>query len=95
MPSVTRLGDSSTGHGPFPPRGNDSAASTVFANGIAVHRLGDHWPAHTDGNSVHDETTSQGSSTVFAENKNVARIGDPCSQGDHIAAGSENVFAGG
>lgn len=40
MPAVTRLGDQCTGHGCFPARPSTSAATSVFINGIAVHRVG-------------------------------------------------------
>lgn len=93
MPAVTRLGDSSTGHGPHGPRNSKEGSSTVFVNGIAVHRFGDLWIDHHTPPSD-DESLSGGSSTVFANSKAVGRIGDPISCGDKVAAGSSNVFAG-
>lgn len=99
---VTRLGDKTTGHGPYLPRAATGSAAKVYANGILVNRVGDGWAPHGaypayagdphPGEGFH--TTSAGSSTVFAEGKAVARIGDPV-EGDTIAAGSTNVFAGG
>jgi uncharacterized Zn-binding protein involved in type VI secretion len=99
---VTRLGDKTTGHSTYKPRPATGASSDVFVNGIRVNRVGDGWAAHGgdpayDGDTHPGEgghTTSAGSSTVFANNKGVARIGDPV-EGDTIAAGSQNVFAGG
>lgn len=94
---VTRLGDKTTGHGPYKPRASTGASGDVKVNGIGVVRQGDTWAPHTPPpNDVHAgqvHTTSAGSATVFANNKAVARIGDPV-EADTIAAGSGNVFAG-
>lgn len=95
MPAVARLGDQCTGHGCFPPRPSSSGASTVFANGIAVHRQDDAWESHCCGPACHGSTTSAGSGTVFVEGKPVARIGDAVACGSAIAEGSENIFIGG
>jgi uncharacterized Zn-binding protein involved in type VI secretion len=94
MPAVVRLGDQCTGHGAFPPRVNDSASGDVFANGIGVHRVGDHWVTHCAGIPCHDSVQASGSSTVFANGKPVARIGDSIACGSANAAGSSTVFAG-
>lgn len=99
---VTRLGDKTTGHGPYKPRPATGASPNVFANGIAVNRVGDGWAPHGASPAYNGDphpgegnhTTSAGSGTVFANGKAVARIGDPV-EGDTIAAGSPNVFAGG
>lgn len=94
---VTRKGDKTTGHGPWQPRPSTSASGDVFVNDIGVVREGDTWAPHNGSPSgTHrGETgyTSAGSGTVFANNKAVARIGDPV-EADTIAAGSTNVFAG-
>ena len=92
--AVTRLGDSSIGHC-FNPRGNNQASTDVFANGIGVHRVGDSWPAHSCGPITHGSVTSDGSSTVFINGKQCARISDSLSCGDTIGEGSPTVFAGG
>ena len=94
MPAVTRLGDVCTGHGCFPSRPNVSASPTVFANGIAVHRQGDAWGSHCCV-VCHTSILSSGSTTVFADNKQVGRIGDPVACGSTVAGGSGNVYAGG
>lgn len=94
MPAVTRLGDSCTGHSAFPPRPNDSASGDVFCNGIAVHRQGDHWVVHCARSSCHDSSLASGSSTVYVNGKQVARIGDPIACGSVSAEGSNNVFSG-
>ena len=94
MPAVTRLGDVCTGHGCFPSRPNVGASPTVFANGIAVHRQGDAWDGHCCV-ICHTSILSSGSGTVFADNKQVGRIGDPVACGSTVAGGSGNVYAGG
>lgn len=99
---VTRLGDKTTGHSTYKPRPATGASPDVFANNIAVNRVGDSWAPHGGDPAYRGDphpgegnhTTSAGSSSVFANNKAVARIGDPV-EGDTIAAGSPNVFAGG
>lgn len=96
MPPVTRLGDVCTGHGGFPPRPNNSASGNVFANNIPVHRQGDHWITHCNSTpTCHDSNAAHGSSSVFANNRQVMRIGDPIFCGSRVAQGSGNVFAGG
>lgn len=95
MPSVSRLGDTCTGHGCFPPRSSTGGSGSVFVNGIPAHRQGDGWATHCCGPSCHDSTLAAGSGTVFANGLQLARIGDPVACGSAVAAGSENVFAGG
>lgn len=97
MPAVTRLGDSCTGHGCWPPRPSTGASPNVYANGIAVHRQGDAWAAHTCPSipETHASALAAGSSTVYANGKQVGRIGDPVACGSVVASGSGDVFAGG
>lgn len=96
MPAVTRLGDICTGHGCFPPRPSTGASGNVFANGIAVHRQGDSWAAHgCPSCAPHGGNLSSGSGTVFANGKQLGRIGDPVDCGSSVADGSSTVFAGG
>jgi uncharacterized Zn-binding protein involved in type VI secretion len=97
---VTRLGDKTTGHSTYKPRAATGASPNVFANNIAVNRVGDGWAPHGgdpayrgDPHPSEAHTTSSGSGTVFANSKGIARIGDAV-EGDTIAAGSSNVFAG-
>lgn len=94
MAAVTRLGDECSGHGCFGPRVNDEASSTTFANGIGVHRLGDHWVTHCCGPACHDGVASQGSNKVFVNGKAAVRIGDAISCGSVSAQGSPSVFFG-
>lgn len=95
---VTRKGDKTTGHGQYKPRASTSGSGDVFVNNIAVVRNEvDTWAPHTsppnDTHAGETHHTTSGSGTVFANNKAVARIGDAV-EGDTIAAGSGNVFAG-
>ncbi len=92
MPAASRLNDSCTGHGCFPPRNSTSASSDVLVNGKGAHRVGDDWAVHCCGPSCHGGKTAQGSPNVFANGKAKARIGDAVDCGSAIAAGSGNVF---
>jgi len=97
VPAVARKGDVGTGHGCWPPRSNDQGSSNVFVNGIPIHRQSDHWASHTCPPipETHDSVLASGSSTVFANGKQVGRIGDPVACGSAVAQGSSNVFANG
>jgi len=97
MPAVTRLGDACTGHGCWPPRSNSSASSDVFVNGIGAHRQGDAWAPHTCPAipETHASVLASGSTTVFANGRQLGRIGDPVACGSAVAQGSGTVFAGG
>ncbi len=95
MPAVHRLGDVCTGHGCFGSRPNNQASPNVFINGIPAHRQGDSWSSHCCGPPCHGSTLAAGSSTVFVNSLQLARIGDPVACGSACASGSGNVFAGG
>lgn len=102
---IARQGDKTSGHGPYPPRttkGPGPGASTdVFVNNLGVSRKGDEWEPHVRPGGLHASSsdykhvTEGGSGSVFVNNMPVARIGDPVDKdGDAIAGGSPNVFAG-
>lgn len=101
---VTRVTDKTTGHGPYKPRPTKSqdasgGSPNVFANNLAVNRVDDLWEPHggipPGPHSAETGVTKTGSSTVFANGKPVARIGDQVdNEGDKIAGGSPDVFAG-
>lgn len=97
MPAVSRLGDNCTGHGCWPPRPSTGASPNVRVNGIAAHRQGDAWAAHTCPTipETHASVLAAGSTTVRVNGKQLARIGDPVACGSAVAQGSANVFAGG
>jgi len=95
MPAVSRIYDSCTGHGCFPPRSNGEGSGNVFVNSKATHREDDSWLVHCcPDNGCHSSKTSSGSSTVYVNGKQIARIGDPVACGSIIAQGSGNVFSG-
>ena len=95
MPAVTKLGSSCSGHSCFPPRPNVAGSGNVFINGISAHRQSDGWATHCCGKSCHDAVLASGSSTVYCNDLQLCRIGDPVSCGSVAASGSQNVFAGG
>ena len=84
---------------------SDAGSSDVFAEGTGVVRKDDAMKSHPNGDpcvasaSNHAPTVSSYSSTVFANGKNIARIGDAYdseSEQEHeITTGATTVFAGG
>lgn len=94
MPAVTRLGDTCSGHAPWPPRASTSASGTVFVNGRGVHRQGDAWAVHCAKQQCHPSVLAQGSGSVFADGKAIGRVGDSIACGSTVAQGSDTVFAG-
>lgn len=82
----------------------DEGSFTVFVNGIGVVRKGDKMISHPDGVPCtvspidHAPTLSSYSFTVFADGKNIGRIGDVYNSDGHyshtISSGSPNVFIG-
>ena len=95
MPAVARLGDRCSGHGCWPPRPNNEGSPNVFANGIPVHRQGDGYEVHCCGSECHDSVLARGSSSVFVNGKQKARIADPVACGSAVVEGSPNTFTGG
>lgn len=99
MPAVARIGDPfSTGHGCDGSSVLAEGSGDVFANGIAVSRVGDASAAHAilvGGVCIpHAVPVAGGSSSVFANGIALARVGDPIDAGA-ISGGSPTVFAGG
>ena len=84
---------------------SDAGSSDVFAEGTGVVRKDDAMKSHPNGDPCvasatnHAPTVSSYSSTVFANGKNIARIGDAYdseSEQEHeITTGATTVFAGG
>ena len=96
MPAIHRKGDQGGGHGCWPPRPNIQGSSNVFCNGIAVHTQGMAWSFHCcPKQGCHGGVLAGGSSSVYANNKQLGRRGDPVSCGSIAIGGSSNVFAGG
>ena len=101
MPIISVLGDYCSSHACFTSRPNDEASPDVFAEGVPVHRQGDHWVVHCCTHSehphgCHDSVLASGSSTVFVNGKQCARIGDPIACGSTDAGpGAPSVIVGG
>ena len=84
---------------------SDAGSDTVFAEGTGVVRKDDAMKSHPNGAPCvasatnHAPKVSSYSSTVFANGKNIARIGDKynseSSQDHEINSGATTVFAGG
>ena len=84
---------------------SNAGSSDVFAEGTGVVRKDDAMKAHANGDPCvasatnHTPAVSTFSSTVFANGKNIARIGDKynseSSQDHEITTGATTVFAGG
>lgn len=108
---VARQGDKTSGHSVYSPRATKGpgvgSSTDVFVNSLGVNRAkgeggeGDEWKAHIFLPGIHglsldyDHRTEAGSASVFANNRPIARIGDPVDKdGDAIAAGSPDVFVG-
>lgn len=92
---VTRLGDSCTGHTPWPPRSSTTASPNVRINGIPAHRVGDAWSVHCDPDGAcHSGALAAGSSKVRVNGLALGRVGDPVDCGSSVATGSPNVTAG-
>ena len=103
MPAVTRDGDATTtGHGCNTTTTVTEPSTDVFCNSKGVERKGDPTAAHTIPNgasppvcvSHSGAVINVGSSTVFVNNKAIARVDDSCDLGGAITEGSGNVFAG-
>jgi uncharacterized Zn-binding protein involved in type VI secretion len=92
MPACATTGSGSSGHGSHPPRSSPVGSSTVFVNSSGVHKKGDAWPVHTSGNNTHASNLSGGSGTVFVNNSECGRIGDPTGCGGVVTSGSGNVY---
>ena len=96
MPAVTRIGDADVTHCSGMTRAQGS--SNVFVNEIGVSRQGDNNTGHLLPGAPcpgHSAPIASGSSTVFVNGKGCGRVGDGISGCTSVAAGSENVFAGG
>ena len=94
MPAVARKTDVDTGHGGWPSRPCDQGSPDSFANGLALHRKGDHWGTHCNGPACHDSSLASGSPTVLTNGLQQGRVGDPVACGGTVATGSPDTFAG-
>lgn len=94
MKGTARVGDTCSGHDSFSSRPCITGSSDVIINGKGVHRQGDSWASHDDGDSSHDGILIGGSSSVFTNGKSTGRCGDLISCGSTIATCSSNVLCG-
>jgi uncharacterized Zn-binding protein involved in type VI secretion len=98
MSEVSRLGDTISVHecGVVPTAAVGS--SDVKTNNINTHRQGDANTAHPGVPAPpctnHTTTLSSGSSSVYVNNKQIARNGDGYGCGIALTQGSGNVFSG-
>ena len=96
MPAVTRIGDADVAHCSGMVRA--AGSSNVFANGIPISRQGDNNTGHKLPPAPcgsHSAPIAAGSSTVKVNGLGCGRVGDGISGCTSVAAGSQNVFAGG
>jgi uncharacterized Zn-binding protein involved in type VI secretion len=98
MPAVSRIGDTiSTGHGCASTTTLTGPSGDVFADNLGVEREGDPTVVHAltgRGCSVtHAAAINAGSSSVFVNNKPIARESDALADGGVISSSSTNVFA--
>jgi len=99
MPAVARIGDPfNTGHGCDGSSTIAEGSGDVYANGIAVSRVGDNSVTHTvPSGSIcvpHVVPIAAGSGTVYANGIALARVGDAIDAGA-VSGGSPSVYAGG
>lgn len=98
MPAVSRVGDTSTGHGCFPPTTMiKSPIKKTYINGVIPGAKDQEcqFSAHSCGIVTHPNqgrTPTEGSTKTFIEGYSIARIADPIACGDVIAEGSPNTF---
>lgn len=94
MPGVHRQGDSTSGHGCWPPTVPASYSPNVFVNGKAVVRSGDSIVEHCCTQDPYPCHTGvyTGSHTVKVNGRDKQVAGDPISCGDTASGCSSNVF---
>ena len=97
MPAAHRYTDFGSGHGCWPMRPNVQGSGNVFVNTLGWHRQNDAWPIHicvVTPHPLHASTMESGSKSVYVNNLEAARVGDPVVCGSNAFTGSGNVFAG-
>ncbi len=93
---ASRLGDSHSGHGCFPPTNSVRGSPNVKINGAPALRVGDQFVVHCcPKNGCHPPTVATGSGSVNINGRAAARIGDKTGCTATIISGSSNVFIGG
>ncbi len=94
MMPASVAGDMSMGH-VFSPSAIVPTVTTVLIGSLVPHVAGDAIGVHVLGLSAHAGTISKTSTTVFAENKGVARLMDTGDCGAMILGTVANVLIGG
>ena len=92
MPGVHRQGDSTSGHGCWPPTIPSSWSPNVFVNGKAVVRNGDSIVVHCCPDGPCHGGTYVGTHTVKVNGMDKQTQGDPISCGDTASCCSPNVI---
>lgn len=91
MPAISRIGDVNSAGGAI-----INGSSTVFANGIGVGLQSSVITPHPPYGLPHPPhraaTTTNGSTTVFADGKPVLKVGSGVTCGHNIVQGSPNIF---
>lgn len=96
--SAVRVGDLTTGHGPYPPQLAHEGSPNVFINGQPAMRAYDDWDPHCcpSANICHDGLViTTANKTVLVNGSPLVRIGDYLDCGSVCKEGSPNVFVGG
>ena len=91
---VAKLDSLCSGHDDFQQRNPVTCSDSLFVTGLGVISIGDTWEFHEHGGKNHDSVQSTGSSSIFVNNKAVARIGDSIECGSTVMTGSDTVFFG-
>ena len=95
--AFARVGDQTSGHGPYPPNVlGGPGSSNVLIEGVPAALVGDGTvlPCMAPNSPTLDGKITQGSPTATANGKAIARIGDPLSCGCIILGGGNTVGAG-
>ena len=95
--SFARVGDQTSGHGPYPPNVlGGPGSSDVLIEGVPAALVGDGTvtPCIAPNSKDLDGVIMEGSPTASANGKAIARIGDPLSCGCIILGGGNTVGAG-
>lgn len=92
---AARIGDTTTGHGDFPPQVILTGKAKVLINGIPAATLGDAVSTHCNSvPSCHSSEIATSSFKVFIMGSPSARIGDSIGCGGVILSGSVKVLIG-
>ena len=91
MALATRYTDLCTGHPPCRPRPSCSGSPNVYTNNLNQMRVTDCYEIHC----LHRGILIQGSSTVYVNNLQAGRTGDPVSCGSRAMQHSPDVDIGG